>query len=266
MTYSDNAVIPQPLLAPDEPPAFEIVNANGCGNAVLVCDHASNRVPRRLGNLGLAPEQLADHIGWDPGAAEVARRLSAQLDAPLMLSGYSRLVIDCNRPLRSPELIAEQSAGVPVPGNCRLSPEDRNLRINTLFQPYHRAITKLLDDRTRRPSLLLSIHSFTPVLDNKPRPWHIGVSYGRDRRLAALLLNTLARDASIIVGDNQPYPIDDEFDYTIPVHGEARGIKNVMIEIRQDGIRTAVDATAWATRLAEVYRRIEVGTPDFFEI
>lgn len=266
MTNSNNAESKLPLLAPDEPPAFEIVNAHGRGNAVLVCDHAANRVPRRLDNLGLAPEQLADHIGWDPGAAEVARRLSAQLDAPLVLSGYSRLVIDCNRPLRSPELIPEQSAGVPVPGNRGLSPEDRNLRINTLFQPYHRAIATLLDSRAHQPSLLLSIHSFTPVLDNKPRPWHIGVSYGHDRRLAALLLNALARDASIIVGDNQPYPIDNEFDYTIPVHGEARGIKNVMIEIRQDGIRDTAGVATWATRLAEVYRRIEVGTPDFFEI
>lgn len=259
MTPSNNAdtTLPLPLLEPDEPPAFEVVNAHGRSNAVLVCDHASNRVPRRLGNLGLEPEQLADHISWDPGAAEVARRLSILLDAPLVLSGYSRLVIDCNRPLRSAQLIAEHSAGVRVPGNRALSATDRTQRIDTLFVPYHRAITKVLDDRSYRPSLLLSIHSFTPVLDNKQRPWHIGVSHWRDRRLAGRLLSTLAQDTRIAVGDNQPYPIEDEYDYTIPVHGEGRGLLSAMIEIRQDGIRTAADAAAWAARLAEAYRLIE---------
>ena len=257
MTSSDNPDAPLPLLQPDEPPAFDVVNVHGRSNAVLVCDHASNRVPRRLVNLGLTPEQLADHIGWDPGAAEVARRLSILLDAPLVLSGYSRLVIDCNRPLRSAESIAEHSAGVGVPGNCELSVTDKTQRINTLFLPYHRAITQLLDDRSHRPNLLFSIHSFTPVLDNKPRPWHIGISHGRDRRLAALMLSTLAQDTSIVIGDNQPYPIEDEFDYTLPVHGESRGLLNIMIEIRQDGIRTTAGTAAWAARLAEAYRVVE---------
>jgi predicted N-formylglutamate amidohydrolase len=169
----------------------------------------------------------------------VARRLSALLDAPLVLSGYSRLVIDCNRPLRNAELIAEQSDGVPVPGNRGLSPLERESRINALFRPYHDAIDRLLDGRIRQPSLLLSLHSFTPVLNGRPRPWHISVSHWRDRRLAALMLGELARSGEFIVGDNEPYPIEDDVDYTIPVHGEGRGLPSVMIEIRQDGIRTA---------------------------
>jgi predicted N-formylglutamate amidohydrolase len=257
MTTSDNTETTVSLLAPAEPSAFEIVNVHGRGSAVLVCDHASNRVPRRLGTLGLDPVQLADHIGWDPGAAEVARRLSVHLDAPLVLSGYSRLVIDCNRPLRSAESIAQQSAGVPVPGNRGLRRQDRDLRINTLFQPYHRAIDTLLDDRSRRPSLLLSIHSFTPVLNGQRRPWHIGISHGRNRELATLLRTALARSGNLSIGDNEPYPIEDDVDYTIPVHGEARGLPSAMIEIRQDGIRTAAGAAAWAARLAEAYRLIE---------
>jgi predicted N-formylglutamate amidohydrolase len=244
------------LLGSDEPPPVELVNAGGRSSAVLVCDHASNRVPRRLGSLGLNAVQLADHIGWDPGAADVARRLSALLDAPLVLSGYSRLVIDCNRPLRSAESIAEQSGGVPVPGNHGLSPLERENRINALFRPYHDAIDRLIDDRTRRPSLLLSIHSFTPMLNGRPRPWHIGVSHWRDRRLAALMLGALAHIGEFTVGDNEPYPIDDDVDYTIPVHGEGRGLPGVMIEIRQDRIQTAAGA-AWAARLAEAYRLIE---------
>lgn len=263
MTNSDNAATGS-LLEPGEPPAFEVVNAHGSSHAVLVCDHASNRVPRRLGTLGLERVQLANHIGWDPGAAEVARRVAAQLDAPLVLSGYSRLVVDCNRPLCSGELIAERSAGVPVPGNHHLSSDHRAQRISTLFEPYHNAINMLLDDRLQRPTLLLSIHSFTPVLDNTPRPWHIGISYGADRRLAALMLHALAHDASIRVGDNQPYPIDNNFDYTIPVHGESRGLLNVMIEIRQDGIGTAAGAATWAALLVEAYRRIEAAALSFY--
>ena len=220
------------LLASSEPPAFEIVNPDGDSSAVLVCDHASNRVPARLGGLGLYPHQLADHIGWDPGAAEVARRLSVRLDAPLILSGYSRLVIDCNRPPRSEESIPEQSADVPVPGNCGLAPEHRSDRIDALFQPYHQAIDRLLDSRTQRPSIFLSIHSFTPALHGRQRPWQIGVSHWRDDRLATLMIRALSQCGDLVVGDNQPYPIDEFTDYTIPVHGEGRGLPSITLEIR----------------------------------
>lgn len=245
------------LLEPDEPPAVEIVNADGSSSAVLVCDHASNRIPARLGKLGLAPVRLNDHIAWDPGAAEVARRLSVLLDAPLVLSGYSRLVIDCNRPLSNAESIAEHSAGVCVPGNAGLSPSQKSIRAETLFQAYHAAIDRLLDGRAGRPNALLSIHSFTPVLDGRARPWHIGVSSGHDRRLADLMLGVLRRNDDLTVGDNEPYPIEDGIDYTIPFNGEGRGLPSVMIEIRQDGIRTTAGVTVWAARLAELYRLIE---------
>lgn len=245
------------LLGADEPAAVEVVNAEGRSSALLVCDHASNRVPRGLAGLGLTVAQLADHIGWDPGAAEVARRLAAELDAPLVLSGYSRLVIDCNRPLDNPQAIPEQSGGVAVPGNRALSPEERTMRIDALYRPYHRAIDRLLDARGRRPTVLLSIHSFTPVLDAHARPWPIGVSYWRDGRLAALLREALASGGELTVGDNQPYPIETHVDYTVPVHGEARGLPSVMVEIRQDGVRNAAGAAAWAERLAQAYRRIE---------
>lgn len=257
MTNSDHTEDSASLLEPDEPPAFEVINAHGTSSAVLVCDHASNRVPRRLGTLGLDRAQLEDHIGWDPGAAEVARRLSAHLDAPLVMSSYSRLVIDCNRQLARADLVPEQSAGVPIPGNYAIRAKDKALRRNALFEPYHRAIKTLLDSRSHRASLLLSIHSFTPVLGGKPRPWHVGISNGRDRRFAALLLRVLAHDTSIVVGDNQPYPIDHAIDYTLKVHGEDRALPNIMIEIRQDGITTAASATAWATRLAVAHQRIE---------
>ena len=242
------------LLAPDEPRAFEIFNAQGSAEAVLVCDHASNRIPRRLASLGLTPDQLLQHIAWDPGAAEVARGLAARIDAPLILSGYSRLVIDPNRPLASPESIPERSAGIPVSGNCGLTPQARATRVAALFAPYHQAISELLDGRAGQPTLLISIHSFTPVLSDERRPWPVSVAYGRDRRLADLLRPALERPGDLLVGNNQPYGVDDEHDYTLPTHGEGRGIPHAMIELRQDGLATAVDIADWVGRLADAYR------------
>ncbi len=249
--------VPGVLLAADEPAAFEMVNAEGKSNLVLICDHASKRVPHVLGDLGLTPEQLDDHIGWDPGAAEVARLLSKKLDAPLILSGYSRLVIDCNRPLQSLQSIPEQSAGVLVPCNQNITAEDRDRRVNNLFVPYHNAINKLLSDRKSRPTVFLSIHSFTPTLHGQHRPWHIGISFWRDHSLAKLLINALKKDDDIVVGDNEPYAIDAEFDYAIPVHGEGNDLPSAMVEIRQDGIRTAAGVAAWAARITQAYQEIE---------
>lgn len=249
------------LLGPDEPPALERVNQDGGGHAVLVCDHASNRIPARLGALGLDPGRLQEHIAWDPGAAQVARHLAAELDAPLLLTGYSRLVIDCNRPLGHADSMAERSAGVAIPGNRRLSPAARAGRVEALFRPYHAAIAELLDARSRQPTALISIHSFAPVLNGRQRPWQIGISHWRDRRLADLLLGALGRLGTFALGDNAPYPIEADIDYTIPAHGGARGLPAVMIEIRQDELRTPAGAAAWAARLAAAYRLIEGDIP-----
>lgn len=246
------------LLDPDEA-AFEIANTDGCGIAVLTCDHASNRFPRRLGSLGLDRAAIASHIAWDPGAAWVARRLSRLLDAPLVLSNFSRLVIDCNRPVESPASVPAESAGVVVPGNQRPSDADAAVRRAALFDPYHAAIAAVLDARRRagRPTALLAIHSFTADYPGETRPWTIGVSCNRDRRLAELLLDVLAEEATLVVGDNRPYSVDDESDYTIPVHGERRGIPHALIEIRQDGLATEAAAAVWADRLARAFRRLE---------
>jgi predicted N-formylglutamate amidohydrolase len=249
------------LLSASEPAAVEIVNEQGRSDLVLVCDHASNRVPACLNKLGLNDAQLADHIGWDPGAAGVARLLAQQLDAPLLLSGYSRLVIDCNRPLASSELIPEQSAGVVIPGNQHLSAKAREERIQNLFIPYHQAIENLLDKRRdenpQRPLIFLSIHSFTPFLFNQQRQWHIGVSHKSDDRFAKHLYSALLQQGDIIVGFNEPYPIEDAFDYSIPTHGEARGLPSAMIEIRQDGLKTQAGIEGWAERIARAYRAID---------
>lgn len=244
------------LLGDDEAPPFEVVNGDGGSEVVLVCDHASHRVPRCLGTLGLAESRLREHIAWDPGAAAVARQLSSELDAPLVASGYSRLVIDCNRPLHSPQSIAEESDGVSIVGNVGLSADERAARARDLFHPYHDAISRLLDRRGGRPTVLLSIHSFTPALAGHERPWNVGISARRERRLASLLVAELqAHRDGLTVGDNEPYAIDDDLDYTIPVHAEARGLPGALIEIRQDGIDKPEDAKAWAGRLVEALRR-----------
>jgi predicted N-formylglutamate amidohydrolase len=246
------------LLAADEPAPYRLLNADGASPLLLVCDHASNRVPRRLQNLGLPAAVLDTHIGWDPGAAKVAQGLAEKLDAPLLLSQYSRLVIDCNRPPQSPESIPSQSAGVLIPGNQNLSESDRRLRLESLFLPYQQAIAQLLQ-QPRTATALLSIHSFTPQLNGECRPWQIGVAYYQDARLAQSLFNALAQSKQLRasgwqVGFNQPYAIETEFDYTVPLQGEGRDLPCAMVEMRQDmiadqhGVQQLIDllATAWA--------------------
>ncbi len=261
MTESEGKAVSECLLTEQDPPAFELVNPNGRSKTVLICDHASNRIPLRLGDLGLGPEPLMDHIAWDPGAASVARVLSELLDAPLVLSAYSRLVIDCNRPLASSESIAEESAGTEVPGNRELTSSQRRRRVDEVFSPYHRAISSLLDARLGRSSRLLSIHSFTANLSGVRRPWPIGVANRQDRRLADCLIRALQENDIGPVGDNEPYSIEDSHDYSLPTHGERHGIAHAMIEIRQDGLRDSSDARFWAERLTAASRRADQLAP-----
>jgi len=244
------------VLDPDEPPAFELVNPHGTARLLLVCDHASNRIPKRLAGLGLAPERLGEHIAWDPGAAAVARGLAERLDAPLILGGYSRLVVDLNRPLESAELIPERSDGVPIPGNRNLDQAAREQRLATLFWPYHQAIAAWLDAHADPATCLIALHSFTPQLDGERRPWHIGIAHGRDPRLAKRLLRGLAVHEDLVVGDNFPYAIEDSHDYTLTRHGERRGLPHAMIEIRQDGVETPAQIEAWVSRLASLYASV----------
>ena len=237
-----------PLLAGDEPPPFEIVNAGGAAPLVFVCDHASNRVPRALRHLGLAPAPLREHIAWDIGAAEVARRLSRRFDAPLALTAYSRLVIDCNRALNDPSSIPAESDGIAVPGNRGLSQGERLLRAETLFKPYHDAVARLIAHKTAHaaPPAVVSIHSFTPVYQKTRRPWHVGVLWNEDRRIALPLLDAFRREAELMVGDNEPYSARDGVGYTIVTHAERAGLAHVAIEIRQDMIATIAGIEHWA--------------------
>jgi predicted N-formylglutamate amidohydrolase len=240
------------LLEADEPPAFRIERPNGQSPFFLTCDHASARIPRRLGSLGVAAEDLQRHIAWDIGAAAVAVELAGALDSFAIFSGYSRLVIDCNRQPGIPESIVRMSEGTRIPGNEAVTPEQAAVRERELFLPYHNRIRTELDTRRaqQRHTILISVHSFTPRYHGVPRPWHAGVLYNRDARLATELLQRLRSGTHLTIGDNEPYAVGDTTDYTIPVHGEQRCILHVGIELRQDLVATPAGQGEWAERLA----------------
>ncbi len=240
------------LLADDEPPSFSVERENGKSDFVLICDHAGRRIPRALGTLGVAEDERSRHIAWDIGARGVASGLAAHLDAVLIAQTYSRLVIDCNRPLGAPSSIVTRSERTDVPGNHDLTNADRSARAQEIFVPYHRRIAEELDRRRSigRPTLLISMHSFTPVFNDVGRPWHIGMLYHRDTRLAHALLGLIRAEGRWVVGDNEPYSVSDGTDYAIPVHGEQRGLPHVEIEIRQDLITDEAGQSEWAKQLA----------------
>ena len=242
-----------PLLAGDEPPPFEIANAAGAAPIMFVCDHASNRVPRALRRLGLAAAPLREHIAWDIGAADVARRLARRFDAPLALTNYSRLVIDCNRSPSDPTSIPAESDGIAVPGNRGLSPGLRLQRADALFEPYQDAVARLIAQKAEHgpPPAVISLHSFTPVFQRTRRPWHVGVLWNEDRRLAIPLMDALARHPGLAVGDNEPYSARDGVGYTIATHAERAALPHVALEIRQDLIATASGADTWAGSVGE---------------
>jgi predicted N-formylglutamate amidohydrolase len=243
----------QHLLAADEPAAALVERPEGASCFVIAVDHASARIPRRLADLGLPPSELYRHIAWDLGALAVARRVSALLDAPLIAQNYSRLVIDCNRDPRTPTSIPSISELTEIPGNQRLSAEAIALRRREIFEPYHARIAALLDARQTagRRTILIAQHSMTDLYKGSRRAMHAAILYNRDRRFAGLVLESLRREADLIVADNEPYFVSDETDYTIPRHGEQRGLPHVEIEVRQDLIIHEAGQVAWAQRIAD---------------
>jgi predicted N-formylglutamate amidohydrolase len=251
------------LLAADEPPPFLEVGRQGKSNFVIVVDHASRRIPRRLKDLGLPESELRRHIGWDIGALGVARQVAAALDAPLLAQNYSRLVIDCNRDPKVPSSIPLQSEASEIPGNVGLSEAEITARRVEIFDPYHGQVRALLDERAAagRPTILVAQHSMTNIYHGVTRPMHAAVLYNRDRRFAGLMLDMLRREAGLVVADNEPYFVSDDTDYTIPRHGEARGLPHVEIEIRQDLVSDEAGQTEWARRISQALQNAEQALP-----
>ena len=242
----------------DVPPVLED-NSAGRSPFLLTCDHYGRTIPRVLGDLALPASELTRHIAWDPGIAGVADALSKHLDAHLIAQRYSRLVIDCNRPPDAPSSIPRISEATVIPGNEGLARDAIEARRQAIFDPYHRRIADVIERRLRDriPTVLVSLHSFTPVYAGIARPWHIGTLYHRDTRLPPLLLKLLRSETDLVVGDNEPYAVSDETDYTIPVHGEARGLMNTGIEIRQDLLADQAGERQWADRLARIFGESE---------
>lgn len=242
-----------PLIGTQDPPPYTVFNANADANVLFVTDHSGRAFPERMQQLGLADWVLDKHVAWDIGSGDVAQHLATRFGAVLVSATYSRLVIDTNRQPDDPTLCIERSEGIAIPGNMGVTAADRAARIASFFDPYHAAIERELDairDRGVAPALI-AIHSCTPVFNEVVRPWHIGVLWDKDPRIAVPLLDRLSAIEGIAVGDNEPYSGRDPHDYTVDHHAEPARIPHVSIEVRQDLIDTAAGAKRWADVLGD---------------
>ena len=246
------------LLKQKDHPHFEIANKNGRAPVLLICDHASKAVPSKLNNLGLSQETLSKHIGWDIGAAKTTLVLSASLDASAVLAGYSRLVVDANRHPNDPRSIPEESDGIAIPGNKNLTEETKELRIKECFLPYHKMISRKISRISNKGEtpILFSVHTFTPSMNGKSRPWHIGILWNKDPRIAKpLILYLRTHSDKLIVGDNLPYS-GSQFAYSLDFHAASLGIPNCAVEIRQDLVDTDKKVSYWVNLLSETLSKI----------
>jgi predicted N-formylglutamate amidohydrolase len=256
------------LIAADEPPAISTLNEQGQAKVLLVGDHVSNHIPKSLKQLGLEDWVLQEHVAYDIGTRKLLTHLVDHLDAPAVMAGYSRLVIDLNRSLEDPSVMPEVSDNIPIPGNQGLSAEDRNRRIHSFYTPYRAAIDHKLHGFRQRDIVpaLIAIHSFTPQMAGFERPWHIGLLWDKDPRIPVKMLQHLrAHPQAINVGDNEPYSGKHPADYTIDHHAEAAGLPHVSIEVRQDLINTEAGAEKWATILSEALTEI-LADPDLYQV
>jgi predicted N-formylglutamate amidohydrolase len=242
------------LLEPDEPSPVRVLHEDGASDFFLTADHAGKAIPRRLGDLGVATAELERHIAWDIGIAGVTERLSTALDATAALQTWSRLVIDCNRDPAWPSAVPTISELTEIPGNANLTETDRIARVEAIFQPYHQQIAALLDARAAagRRTVLIAMHSFTPVFKSESRAMEVGVLYFRRTKLAQIMLDLLRAEGDLTVGENAPYALTEDSDYSVPFHAQRRDLEHVEIEIRQDLIATAEGQAAWASRFARV--------------
>ena len=224
------------LLTAADGAAVAIENAGGRSAVLLVCEHASRKLPASLGTLGLSADALEAHIAWDPGALAVARRLSRQLDATLIFQNFSRLVYDCNRPPEAEDAMPAVSEIFEVPGNRSLSAAERKARVDGIYRPFQRALADTIAARSKaaRETVIVTIHSFTPIYKGVSRTVEIGILHDADKRLADRMLELAGRGTDFAVGRNQPYGPEDGVTHTLKEHGLANGLLNVMIEVRND--------------------------------
>ena len=227
------------------------------GGVVFVCEHASKTMPASLGDLGLDAEALESHIAWDIGALPVARGLSKALDGTLVAQAYSRLAYDCNRPPESPGAVPEKSEVFVVPGNMGLTGPERQARVKGLYEPFHAALEGVLDRRAAlgQPTVLVTVHSFTPVYFGENRDGHLGILHDTDQRFADAMLEAADEAGLDLVRRNYPYDASDGVTHTLQRHAIVRGIPNVMLEIRNDLIADETGQKEWVDIVAGLIRR-----------
>jgi predicted N-formylglutamate amidohydrolase len=233
--------------------SFEIVQGPPTSRYIFVCDHASNWMPPEYGNLGLDPVQLDRHIAYDIGAAALTRSLAAAMNAPAVLSCFSRLLIDPNRGDDDPTLVMKLSDGAVVPGNAKVDDAEVAKRVARFSAPYHAAIDAAIDHALAAgvKPILFSIHSFTPVFHDGPRPWHCAVLWENDARLASPLLDALRAEPDIVTGENEPYAGALKGD-SMTRHGFDRGLPHAIVEVRQDLLDDEAGISAWARRFSRI--------------
>lgn len=226
----------QGILTEADGECVAVERPDGKSPIFIVCEHASRTLPEHFGDLGLSEDALSSHIAWDPGALAVARKMSASLDATLVHQRFSRLIYDCNRPPESPGAMPETSEIYTIPGNQHLRPADRQARTQALYLPFHGRIETLLKDRVAkgRETVIVTVHSFTPVYNGKPRAVELGILHDDDRWMADRMLAAAAEAPLYRTERNQPYGPEDGVTHTLKLHGIANGLHNVMIEVRND--------------------------------
>jgi predicted N-formylglutamate amidohydrolase len=247
-----------PLIGPEDPAPYSLYNESGAAKVLIVCDHASPAIPKRMNQLGLADWVLERHVAFDIGAAGVTRAVADGLDAPAVLSGYSRLLVDPNRPVDNATAFVQVSDGIAIPANLQLSDHEKRLRIKSFFEPYHSAIQDRLDAFRSRgvTPAVIAVHSCTPVFDRIVRRWHIGVMWDKDPRIAMPLIQELTKADGVCFGDNEPYSGRDPHDYTLDHHAEAAGLPYVGLEVRQDLVSTDAGVRQWARVLIRALKGI----------
>lgn len=236
------------------PAVVQTENGNAPGPYLIVCEHASNRIPPAYGTLGLDPQARQAHIAWDPGALGVARRLAQNLDAPLIHAGVSRLVYDLNRPPTSAGAMTERSESYTVPGNQNLTPDQRLKRTAGIYVPFHDAVHAEIARRMAlgTPPVLVTIHSFTPIWHGKPRAVEFGIIHDADATLARAVLAEAKARTGLDCRLNEPYSAADEVTHTLRLHATPYGLRNVMLEVRNDLIADPVAEAAMADGLTPV--------------
>lgn len=241
------------------PAAVEVLNESGRSPFVLICEHASNYIPAEYHQLGLDDRELARHIAWDIGAANVTRALAKRMDAAAFLGGYSRLLIDLNRPLHVADSIPLRSEATDIPGNLSLDAAEKERRRQLVFRPFQDRVRTHLEKRAAegRRNVLVAVHSFTPVYLGQQRSWHAGVLFDKAEQLGRALIAQLGSDPLLNVGANVPYGVSADADYALVVHGDQLGNPAVLIEIRNDLIADPDGAEIWTGKLEQALRAIE---------